>query len=161
VTIEIAWYDGPHADLLPLFRLAEDSAEQLAAYLDAGRVLVARENGKLVGHLQLVPTEAANEAEIKNMAVVDARQGSGVGRALVEAAVAACEADDVRRVLVSTAAASSGNLRFYQRVGFRMLSVERDAFVPATGYPEQIMIEGIPLRDRVWLSRDLAPFDAG
>lgn len=34
-------------------------------------------------------------------------------------------------------------------------AVERDAFVPATGYPDPIEIDGIELRDRVWLSRDL------
>jgi hypothetical protein len=35
-----------------------------------------------------------------------------------------------------------------------MLSVERDAFTPETGYPE-IDVDGIPLRDRVWLSLEL------
>ena len=58
-------------------------------------------------------------------------------------------------MLVATGAADVGNLRFYQRMGFRLLSVERDAFTPATGYPTPIVIDGIPLRDRVWLSQDL------
>jgi catechol 2,3-dioxygenase-like lactoylglutathione lyase family enzyme len=40
------------------------------------------------------------------------------------------------------------------RGGFRLLSVDRDAFTPATGYPDPIMIDGIPLMDRVWLSAD-------
>jgi catechol 2,3-dioxygenase-like lactoylglutathione lyase family enzyme len=53
-----------------------------------------------------------------------------------------------------TAAADVGNLRFYQRLGFRLLHVERDAFTPADGYAEGLTIDGIPLRDRVWL--DLA-----
>jgi hypothetical protein len=57
-------------------------------------------------------------------------------------------------MLVSTAAADTGNLRFYQRVGFRLLSVDRDAFTPATGYPDPIMIDGVRLMDRVWLSQD-------
>ncbi len=83
-------------------------------------------------------------------------QGTGIGRALIDAAIERCVADGWPRLLVSTAAADTGNLRFYQRVGFRMLSVERDAFTPATGYPEPIVIDGIPLRDRVWLSRDLS-----
>jgi hypothetical protein len=52
-------------------------------------------------------------------------------------------------------AADVGILRFYQRLGFRLLSIERDAFTPATGYPDAIVIDGIPLRDRVWLSQDL------
>jgi hypothetical protein len=59
-------------------------------------------------------------------------------------------------MVVATAAADAGNLRFYQRCGFRFLSVERDAFTPATGYPEPIYIDGVLLRDRVWLDRSLA-----
>jgi hypothetical protein len=58
-------------------------------------------------------------------------------------------------MLVATATADVGNLRFYQRVGFRLLSVERDAFTPQTGYPQPIVIDGIALRDRVWLAREL------
>ena len=36
-----------------------------------------------------------------------------------------------------------------------MLAIERDAFTAATGYPPGIMVEGIPLRDRVWLDMEL------
>jgi hypothetical protein len=42
----------------------------------------------------------------------------------------------------------------YQLLGFRMLRVERDAFTPATGYAE-IEVDGIALRDRIWLSLTL------
>ena len=89
------------------------------------------------------------------MAVAADRQGEGVGRALVERAIADCRADGLGTLLVATATASTGNLRFYQRLGFRMLRVERDAFTVADGYPAGMEIEGIPLRDRVWLSLEL------
>ena len=59
------------------------------------------------------------------------------------------------RMVVATAAADLGNLRFYQRQGFRMRSVERDAFTPGTGYPPGIQVDGIELRDRVWFDRPL------
>lgn len=36
-----------------------------------------------------------------------------------------------------------------------MATVERDAFGPDSGYDEGIVIDGIPLRDRVWLDQDL------
>ena len=36
---------------------------------------------------------------------------------------------------VATATADIGNLRFYQRLGFRMREIERDAFTAASGYP--------------------------
>jgi hypothetical protein len=72
-------------------------------------------------------------------------------RLLGRLGLAAAEA--VTTILVATAAADIGNLRFYQRQGFRMRSVERDAFTPATGYPLGLRIDGIELRDRVWLDR--------
>jgi hypothetical protein len=56
---------------------------------------------------------------------------------------------------VATAAADVGNLRFYQLAGFRMRTVERDAFTPAAGYPAGMAVDGVPMRDRVWLDLDL------
>ena len=153
--IDIRWHDGDRAALRDLFALAEDSAEQLDRYLDLGRVLVAIEEGTIVGHLQLVDGHDAAEAELQSMAVAEHRQRRGIGRALVERAVAACRVRGVRRLLVATAAADIANLRFYQRVGFRMLRVERDAFTASEGYPDGLLIDGIPLRDRVWFSMSL------
>jgi GNAT superfamily N-acetyltransferase len=154
--VEIAWHTGERAPLRGLFALAEDSPQRLDAAIGRGRVLVAIDGDRVVGHLQLVDADAPDEAELLTMAVVEDRQGEGIGRALVERAIEECRASGTRTLLVATAAASVGNLRFYQRLGFRMLRVERDAFVPADGYREGLTIEGIPLRDRVWLSLSLS-----
>ncbi len=145
-------YDGDRDLLRPLFREADDSEQQLDAYLDLGAVFVAEDDGQVIGHLQLI---TGDDAELKSMAVAESRRGTGVGRALVRAALEHCRQNAAKRLLVATAAADIGNLRFYQRQGFRMLRIERDAFVPSTGYPDQIVTDGIPLRDRVWLSQDL------
>ena len=157
--MQIEWFNGPRAQLRPLFELADDSQGQLDEYLNQGRVMVARVGPELIGHLQLIPAHLPGEVELKSLAVVPAREGQGVGRALVTTAIETCRADGWIRMLVSTGAADLGNLRFYQRVGFRMLSIERDAFVPQTGYPGVIMINGIQLRDRVWFSQELLPVD--
>jgi GNAT superfamily N-acetyltransferase len=85
--VQIDWHDGDRAELRPLFELAEDSAEQLAGYLEFGRVLVARRDGTAIGQLQLVPTDVAGEIELKNMAVSPDQQGTGVGRKLVQVAL--------------------------------------------------------------------------
>ena len=153
----IALHTGPRAALRPLFELAEDSAEQLDAYIEAGDVLVARLGQEPIGHLQLVPGDVAGEVELKNMAVAEEQQGTGIGRRLVLAAIEWARSRGAHRMTLATAAADVGNLRFYQRVGFRMITIERDVFVPTTGYPDAIVIDGIPLRDRVWLDLDLDP----
>jgi lactoylglutathione lyase len=148
--LRVERHTGPRGELRALFEEAEDSAAQLDGYLEAGDVLVAVERDRVVGHLQLV------DGEIKNMAVDAAHRGRGIGRRLIEAAVERARADGRTRLAVATAAADAGNLRFYQRAGFRVRGVERDAFTPATGYPRPVLIDGVELRDRVWLDRDVA-----
>jgi ribosomal protein S18 acetylase RimI-like enzyme len=155
--IRLEEFAGPRSALRWLFELAEDSAAALDAYIEDGRVLVALDGDEVIGHLQLAATGREGEAEVKNMAVSPARQGRGVGRALVTRALELARAEARSRVVVATAAADIGNLRFYQRLGFRMRCVERDAFTPATGYPAGLTIDGIELRDRVWLDQPVPP----
>ncbi|MCD2197615.1 VOC family protein [Actinomycetospora endophytica] len=158
--VDVELYRGERDDLRPLFELAEDSPSSLESYLDTGRVLILRLRGEAVGHLQLLGGSGTDQAEVKNMAVYEGLQGRGLGGRLLRAAFALLTAEGVRGVRVATAAADVDNLRFYQRHGFRMYAVERDAFGPASGYPEDADIAGIPLRDRVWLERPLGAPDS-
>ena len=150
--VRVEEYAGPHRDLLWSFREAEDSETLLDAYVDQGRVWVAREADVVLGHLQAVPRDDGTW-EVTNTAVVATARGRGVGRALLERAVAEARAAGAIRVVLATGAADIGNLRFYQRCGFRMTRVVPDAFGPETGYPDPIWIDGILLRDQVWFER--------
>jgi GNAT superfamily N-acetyltransferase len=153
--VRIETYTGDRNRLRELFELAEDSPTELESYLDDGRVLVAVSGAETLGHLQMVDTGSPGRMELKNMAVREERQGLGIGRRLVQAALAAAGDAGGTELLVATAAADIGNLRFYQRLGFRMRSIERDAFTPVTGYPPGLSVDGIAVRDRVWLNRSL------
>lgn len=154
--VHVERYTGPRSEVRALFEEAENSASELDSYIDAGEVLVAITGGRVVGHLQLIDT-AVDASEIKNMAVDAAHRGRGVGRTLLEAAIERTRARGHSTLAVATAAADVGNLRFYQRAGFRMRALERDAFTPIAGYPAGMLIDGIPLRDRVWLDLQLVP----
>ncbi|MEV4624323.1 GNAT family N-acetyltransferase [Asanoa sp. NPDC049573] len=149
--VRIEPYNGSRENLRPLFELAEDSPAQLGSYLDAGCVLVAVLGDEVIGHLQMVDGDRPGVVEIKNMAVRESWQGRRVGARLVRAAIDLLSDDGGSTLEVATASADIGNLRFYQRQGFRMRSVERHAFTAATGYPAGLTIDGIALRDRVWL----------
>lgn len=153
--VHVDWYAGSRARLRPLFALAEDSPAQLDSYLDAGRILVAASGDELLGHLQLVATSHQGETEIMNMAVREDHQGRGIGTRLLTTAIAALSDEGVSILRVGTASADTDNLRFYQRHGFRMRSVDRDVFTIATGYPPGLCVDGIAIRDRVWLDRRL------
>jgi ribosomal protein S18 acetylase RimI-like enzyme len=148
--IVIGWHDGPRTQLRHLFELADDSSAQIDGYIELGRVLVARdERGEIIGHLQLIPGPAADTLEVKSIAVRPDWQGRGVGRRLVDRAVATSRDDGLRTLTVTTAVADLGNLRFYERYGFRAAAIERDAFTEAKGYPPQLRANGIPVRDSI------------
>jgi GNAT superfamily N-acetyltransferase len=143
-------FGGDRAQLRALFEEAEDSPAALDAYIGSGVVLVARAGDDILGHLQLV------DGEILNMAVASDHRGAGIGRALVEHAIELARAEGRATIMVATATADVGNLRFYQRCGFRLRSVERDAFTTERGYPAGLESDGIPVRDRVWLDADIS-----
>ena len=152
--VRVERFTGPRGELRALFEEAEDSTPELDAYIDAGEVLVAVADRGVVGHLQLIDA-TGDTSEIKNMAVDAGHRRRGIGRMLIEAAIDLTRARGRRTIAVATAAADVGNLRFYQLAGFRMRNVERDAFTPVVGYPAGMMVDGIRLRDRVWLDLHL------
>jgi GNAT superfamily N-acetyltransferase len=154
-TVTIDAFEGDRETLRPLFRMADDSEQAIDRYVLDGEILTAVDGGAILGHLQLVNAGSDGVVELKSMAVIETRQRHGVGRALVEEAVRRSRSRGARRLVVATAAADTGNLRFYQRLNFRMVRIERDVFGPEAGYPEGTLIDGIPLRDRVWLERAL------
>jgi GNAT superfamily N-acetyltransferase len=155
--VHIELHTGARSDLRALFEEAEDSTPEVDSYIDTGEVLVATTQARVVGHLQLIGNPGAHETEIKNMAVETAYRGRGIGRMLLEAAIDLSRARGDSILTVATAAADVGNLRFYQLAGFRMRGVERDAFTANNGYPAGLMVNGVPLRDRVWLDLQLDP----
>ncbi len=158
LSFEIAPYRGPRLLIRHLFELAEDSSSALDDYMGEGEILVASDGKMVLGHIQIITLSDSSPSaasEIKNMAVVERWQGKGIGSRLISAAIGAARSAGSSTLLVATAAADTGNLRFYQKQGFRLRSVERDAFTEASGYPDPIVIDGIELLDRVWLDRPI------
>ncbi len=149
--VNIRAYTGDRLALMPLFVLADDSHRQISQYISQGEVLVAWDEDEIVGHTQVVATDDVELLELKSLAVLESRQREGVGSALVQAAIAHGRERGAHQLTVSTATADIGNLAFYQKLGFRMSRVVPDAFTPAKGYPAGTMVNGIPLRDQVFL----------
>jgi ribosomal protein S18 acetylase RimI-like enzyme len=143
---------GARSDLRRLFELADDSSSAIDGYIEAGEVLVVQRGNEVVGHIQFIPS--GQHWEIKSIAVLEQVQRQGLGTALVRSVLERAVLDGCIQVEVGAAAADIDNLRFYQRLGFRMDRIERDAFTPARGYPGH-EANGIPVRDRVWFSINL------
>ena len=86
------------------------------------RFLVARESGALVGCIGLELYDSA--ALLRSMAVVPARQGTGVGRALYRRALAEARSHGVLALYLLTTAAEL----YFARQGFRVIGRDQ---VPA------------------------------
>jgi len=110
----ILWHEGPRTPLRHLFELADDSSTQIDSYIDLGRVLVARNaRGEILGHIQLIPTASADTVELNSIAVREDHQHTGIGRRLVDRALAICREEGVQTVTVTTSTVDLDNLRFY------------------------------------------------
>jgi len=133
--VRIDLHHGPRHELWSLFELADDSA--LA-----------------IGHAQIVPHDV-RVWELKSLAVLAPYRERGVGTGLVRRSVSWVRQHGADQLLVATASADLENLGFYQRLGFRMLRIERDAFTTEGGYPAGLSFGGVPVRDRVWLEMPL------
>ena len=71
----------------------------------AGEILVAVDDGRILGTVMLMPGPHGNvvrspdDAEIRALAVAKQARGSGIGRALVAAVIQRAVARDIRRLL--------------------------------------------------------------
>jgi len=151
--LQIRLHEGSRDTLQHLFAEADDSEIEIAAYRDLGEVLVAVRDGAIVGHLQIVPSDAPATLEVKSLAVHEQCRSRGIGAALIEAACVYGRERGAETLIVATAAASIPALQFYQRQGFRILRVIRDFYSRERGY-RPLELNGITLRDEVIL--DLA-----
>lgn len=142
--VELSPTDAPWALLL----LADPCREQVARYLPQSRVLALAENGVVRGVLTLT-ARSWGVVEITNLAVAEAWQGRGLGRRLLEAAIDAARSAGALRLDICTGNSSLAQLGLYQRMGFRIASVEHDYF--SLNYPDPIIENGIRCRDRLRL----------
>lgn len=110
---------------------AAERPEDLARYADAlarvraagGEVLVAVDDGEVVGMLEVlalphVQHAGGTAAELESVHVAASHRGRGVGRRLVEAAVAWAAARGCYRVQLTSHLERTGAHAFYERLGF-------------------------------------------
>lgn len=137
--------------LMDLLLLADESPEQVAGYIDDGDLFVLEDATGLPLGITLVLYEGDDTAELKAIAVRPDRQGQGVGKRMLRQVLDGLRERGTQRVLVATGTSSLAPLALYQKLGFRLFRIDRDFFTPERGYPEEIVENGIRLRDMVWL----------
>lgn len=142
---------GSREAFLPLFLLADESAQQVQSYINTGDLYVySSENDIVAGIVLAIPLEP-DVVELKAVAIDAQQQRRGIGKRMLIDVLAELRDLGCKRVVVGTANAAIGQLAFYQKAGFRLLSIERDFFSPVRGYAEVIEEAGICMRDMVWM----------
>jgi ribosomal protein S18 acetylase RimI-like enzyme len=118
----------------PFFRAEENSADTLVAVRD----------GAVLGYAKLrnpLPLPAhAHVLEINGLAVDPAATGRGIGRALVEAAVAEAERRGARKVTLRVLGTNAAARRIYARCGFVEEGVLRDEFLLDGQYVDDVFM---------------------
>jgi ribosomal protein S18 acetylase RimI-like enzyme len=134
----------PGADILA-FCAGEHSQALYAGWLAAGHPLWLAEAhaGAPVGYLALKPPELpipvdADDLEVKRIYAFSRWHGSGLGRALIEAAADEARAQGKRRLLLGVYGGNGRAIAFYRKSGFEAVG-ERRFTVGAGTYDDLVM----------------------
>jgi ribosomal-protein-alanine acetyltransferase len=114
---------SPEAALWP-----KESYEQ--AYSSGQIVLIAETNGQICGFL--VARIAGDEAEILNTAIDTAHRREGTGTALLEAAISAAQAHNVKSIYLEVRESNFAAISFYRQHGFETTAVRRGYYSSPT-----------------------------
>ncbi|HSM83599.1 MAG TPA: GNAT family N-acetyltransferase [Nodosilinea sp.] len=136
----------------PLLLDADPSRELIETYIHQSTVLGLVEGDAAIAVVVVLKREP-QVAEVMNLAVAPDYQGKKLGKLLLAAAFERLRQQGIKRLIVGTGNAGIVQLAFYQKMGFRFESIDRDYFVRT--YPEPIYENGIWCRDRILLSLDL------
>ncbi|HEX6290310.1 MAG TPA: GNAT family N-acetyltransferase [Herpetosiphonaceae bacterium] len=138
--------------VIPVLLLAEESERALRwglAHL-VDTVYRMDDDGQLVGAATMRWND--EPCELQELAIVEGRQGQGLGKHLLAWLLAEARRRRKKRMLVGTANSSISNIAFYQKVGFRMDHIRHDYF---RYYREPRYENGIQIRDMLVFSYDL------
>ncbi|MDM5187881.1 GNAT family N-acetyltransferase [Bacillus sp. DX4.1] len=137
---------------MSLLLLADPSHEQIVSYLQRGIIYIAKHDEHVVGVYVLLETRP-NTMEIMNIAVLEEVQGQGVGKQLLQHAIALAKEKNMHTLEIGTGNSSVSQLAFYQKYDFRIFSIDFDYF--SKHYEEEIIENGIVCRDMIRLTMDI------
>jgi ribosomal protein S18 acetylase RimI-like enzyme len=136
-----------------LLLLADPSGDMVSSYLKDGICYISETtNCQTQGVIVLLPT-SQGKLEIMNIAVDETTQGKGIGTKLLRHGIETAKQEGYKFIEIGTGNSSINQLALYQKVGFRMMSIDHDFFT--LNYPDPIFENGIQCRDMIRLSMEI------
>ena len=127
-----------------LLLLADPAREAIEPYINDAIVLGNKDEDSVDG--VVVTSHLSGHAwEIKNLPFAPTSQGEGLGKALLQAALETCRNQGAHKLWIGTGNSSINQLGLYQKIGFRMVEIDRGFF--ERNYNEEIIENGIRCRD--------------
>lgn len=137
--------------LLDLLLLGDEQESMIDRYLDRGEMFTLNDGDQHTIAVAVVTTESNGVVELKNLAVSPAFQRRGYGRKMVDIV---CQhfRHKAHTILVGTGE-SHQTISFYESCGFSYSHRVADFFT--LNYDHPIIEEGKPLRDMIYLKKEL------
>lgn len=134
-----------HYDLL---LEADPSKELVDGYFKRSLTFEAIKDQQLVGIIVLLETRPET-LEIVNVSVHPDHQNQGLGQLILAFAIDYAKDNDFIAIDIGTGSTSFSQLYLYQKLGFRIVGIDRDFFV--IHYTEEIIENGLVLKDMIRL----------
>lgn len=136
-----------------LLLLADPSSNMVSSYLKDGICYISETtNSHTQGVIVMLPI-SQEKLEITNIAVDETMQGKGIGTKLLRHGIKYAKEEGYKTIDIGTGNSSINQLALYQKVGFRIMSIDHDFFT--VNYPDPIFENGIQCRDMIRLSMEI------
>ncbi|WP_274883923.1 GNAT family N-acetyltransferase [Vibrio harveyi] len=141
----------PNQIPMTLLLEADPNQDNIERYLDTSIGFAAIEDNQIVGACVILP-HSKTQAEIMNVSVAPIHQQRGIGPNLLRFAIEAMKSQSFQKLILGTGTFGY-QLTYYQRLGFRVESVDKNHFL--LHYPEPIWENGIQHKDMLRLYLEL------
>ncbi|MHA7110005.1 GNAT family N-acetyltransferase [Sunxiuqinia elliptica] len=136
-----------------LLLLGDETVEAINRYITKSSLFVCEEDGELIAVGALFPIDE-RVVELKNIAVVPAFQGKGIGSLLLEHVQEEMKLAGYEEMLVGTPDVAIKQLTFYRKSGFKNDHIRKNFFLD--NYPQPIIEDGIQLKDMQVMKKRLS-----
>ncbi|GAB2825026.1 GNAT family N-acetyltransferase [Ferruginibacter profundus] len=136
-----------------LLLLSDDTIEAIDKSLNNGELFVAEINNKVIAAF-ILKIIGKDTIEIKNIAVSEDQQGTGIGTILLQHIISVATQRDFKNLTVGTCDLCSKEIQFYKKSGFTVTDIRKNFFID--NYKNPIYENGMQIKDMVMLSIDLS-----